>query len=319
MKSPLVIDINYDYSADMHYFDEALADRTVFHLSQDNQSPSEADLSGIKYAMVWKPNAELFNNMPDLEVVFSLGAGVDHVLELPIPDHVPIVRFVDPTLTTRMSEWICLQCLMHLRRQREFDALQKKHRWEELHSPMAQDVTVGIMGLGVLGQDAACKLATIGFDVIGWSRSKRIIDGMETFDAGGLQAFLNRTDILVGLLPLTDETRGMFDYTLFAKLRGNKMLGGPFFINAGRGASQVEADIKKALSDGTLKGASVDVFEAEPLSSENPLWALENLIVTPHVAAISGHDALAAHVARQISRYEGGEGLEHLVDRQRGY
>ena len=319
MNSPLVIDINYDYGADVALFDKALEDRRVIHLSQSKQSPADVDLSGVKYAMVWKSNTDIFDHMPDLEVVFSLGAGVDHVLKLPIPNQIPIVRFVDPTLTNRMSEWVCLQCLMHLRRQRAFDVNQSKKLWEELPFPIASDVTVGVMGLGVLGQDAASKLQAIGFEVIGWSRTKQDLPGIETFDSGEMDKFLGKTDILVGLLPLTDETRGLFNKELFAKLRGHSQLGGPIFLNAGRGASQVESDILAALEDNTIAGASVDVFEEEPLSKDSSLWDQPNLIITPHVAAVSSHEALANYVARQIRRYENGRSLENIVDRERGY
>ena len=319
MNSPLVIDINYDYASDVPLFDRAMEDRRVIHLSQSQTAPSAVDLAGVKYAMVWKSKTDLFDHMPDLEVVFSLGAGVDHVLKLPIPDHVPIVRFVDPTLTTRMSEWVCLQCLMHLRRQRAFDAQQRERNWEELHFPIANEVTVGVMGMGVLGQDTAHKLQVLGFEVIGWSRTKRDVPGIETYDAGELDHFLRRTDMLVGLLPLTDTTRGMFNKPLFETLRGHRQLGGPFFINAGRGASQVESDIRQALEDGTLAGASIDVFETEPLPKDSDLWGIENLIITPHVAAVSSHEALANYVARQIRRYEAGRDLENIVDRGRGY
>lgn len=319
MNSPLVIDINYDYASDVAIFDNALKDRRVIHLSQSKETPDAADLSGVKYAMVWKSNTDLFDHLPDLEVVFSLGAGVDHVLKLPIPKNIPIVRFVDPTLTTRMSEWVCLQCLMHLRLQRTFDSNQRAHIWEELHFPIANDVTVGVMGMGVLGQDTAQKLQVLGFEVIGWSRSKRDVPGIETYDSDELDTFLGRTDILVGLLPLTDDTRGMFNKQLFGKLRGHSQLGGAFFINAGRGASQVEKDIRLALQDGTLAGASIDVFEQEPLPGDSELWDLQNLIITPHVAAVSSHEALANYVARQIRRYETGKSLENIIDRDRGY
>ncbi|HVK92349.1 MAG TPA: glyoxylate/hydroxypyruvate reductase A, partial [Mycoplana sp.] len=277
------------------------------------------DLAGIDYAVVWKPAADLFSRAKDLKAVFSGGAGVDHVMTSPGLPAVPVVRFVDQTLTTRMSEWVVLQCLLHLRQFKAYEAQNQKRVWRELDQPEAREVTVGIMGLGVLGTDAAMKLKTLGFDVIGWSRRKKAIEGIETYDAAGLDAFLGRTDILVGLLPLTEETRGLFNAGLFAKLRRKGALGAPVFVNAGRGGSQVEADILAALDVGVIGGASLDVFEKEPLPLESRLWTHEKVFVTPHAAAASDVRALFAHVGQQIERLESGRPLEHVVDRAAGY
>jgi glyoxylate/hydroxypyruvate reductase A len=136
---------------------------------------------------------------------------------------------------------------------------------------------------------------------------------------GGLGAFLARTDILVALLPLTPETAGLIDLKLLRKLRRDGPLGGPILINAGRGGSQVEADIVTALKDGTLAGASLDVFQTEPLPADSPLWDLDNVVITPHVAAVSDPAALAGQIAGQIQAFERGEPLKNRVDPQRGY
>ncbi|WKL41406.1 NAD(P)-dependent oxidoreductase [Sinorhizobium meliloti] len=244
-KSPVIVDLKFIPEEVEAALAGAFPGREVIDLA--DPAHQERDLSGIDYAVVWKSAPDLFSRAPDLKVVFSGGAGVDHVLTLPgLPD-VPLVRFVDRTLTTRMSEWVVMQCLLHLRQHRAYEALGKKHEWRDLSQPEAADVTVGIMGMGVLGQDAARKLAMMGFKVIGWSRSKRVIEGVETYDAAGLDAFLGRTDFLVGLLPLTPDTRGIFNAALFAKLSRNGPFGAPVFINAGRGGSQVEADILECL------------------------------------------------------------------------
>jgi glyoxylate/hydroxypyruvate reductase A len=176
------------------------------------------------------------------------------------------------------------------------------------------------MGLGVLGQDAARKLKMLGFDVAGWSRSERRVDGIPTF-AGehGLDAFLRRTDVLVCLVPLTPDTRGVLDRSLFARLARDGRLGGPVVINAARGGVQVEADILACLDDGTLKAATLDVFETEPLPAESPFWAHPAVTVTPHNAAMSEPDAIGRLVAEQIRAFERGEPLGNVVDRQLGY
>ncbi|PTM97274.1 2-hydroxyacid dehydrogenase [Mycoplana dimorpha] len=316
-KSPVIIDLKFDREQVAAALKGAFADREVIDLA--HPANKTRDLSGIDYAVVWKPAADLFSRAKDLRAVFSGGAGVDHVMTLPGLPEVPVVRFVDQTLTTRMSEWVVLQCLLHLRQFRAYEAQNRKRIWRELDQPEAREVTVGIMGLGVLGADAASKLKMLGFDVVGWSRRKKAIDGIETFDAAGLDDFLARTDILVGLLPLTAETRGLFNAGLFAKLRRNGALGAPVFVNAGRGGSQVEADILAALDSGVLGGASLDVFEKEPLPLESRLWTHEKVFMTPHAAAASDVRALFAHVGRQIERLENGQALENVVDRQAGY
>lgn len=288
----------------------------------DLADPAEAgrDLSGIDYAVVWKPDADLFRRAPDLKVLFSGGAGVDHIMSVGTVPDIPIVRFVDRNLTTRMSEWVVLQCLIHLRRVLPYLDQQKSRVWNEFAAqPEAAEVTVGLMGLGVLGQDAAAKLKAVGFDVIGWSRTKKDMDGTETFDAAGLDAFLSKTDILVGLLPLTPETEGFYDKALFHRLRRDGALGGPVFINAGRGKSQNEADLLAALTDGTLLAASVDVFATEPLPEASPFWGLGNLVITPHAAAPSEPLALFRLMQEQIGRFERGEPLQYTVDRKTGY
>ncbi len=315
--SPVVLAMKFDGERKNSAFPDGLGARRVIDLNTDTDILEI--INGARYAVLWKPKAELFKRLPDLEVIFSAGAGVDHLLQSPgLPD-LPIVRFVDHTLTTRMSEWICLQCLMHLRQQRVYDGLQRKHSWQELPQPEASEITVGIMGMGVLGQDAARKLRMLGFRVNGWSRSGKQIDGIGCFDQSGLNAFLSKTDFLVGLLPLTPETKGIFNRTVFAKLKRNSELASPVFINAGRGGSQKEDDIVACLRDGTLGGVSLDVFESEPLAADSPLWDFEQAILTPHAAATSDVFALGKHVGEQISRYERGEKLQYLVDRNSGY
>ncbi|MBP1887920.1 2-hydroxyacid dehydrogenase [Sinorhizobium mexicanum] len=316
-KSPVIVDLKFIPEEVEAALNGAFPDREVINRADPAQR--DRDLSGIDYAVVWKSAPDLFSRAPDLKVVFSGGAGVDHVLTLPgLPD-VPLVRFVDRTLTTRMSEWVIMQCLLHLRQHSAYEALAQRREWRDLIQPEAADITVGIMGMGVLGQDTARKLAVMGFKVIGWSRTKRTIEGMDTYGAADLDAFLARTDFLVGLLPLTAETKGIFNANLFVKLSRKGPFGAPVFINAGRGGSQVEADILKSLDSGVLGAASLDVFEEEPLSPDSRFWTMPNVYVTPHVAASSDVKALFAHVEQQIARFESGLPLEHVVDRLAGY
>jgi glyoxylate/hydroxypyruvate reductase A len=311
----LVAVSGWDVEAWVRRFEALLPDRKIVTLDEP------FDRRDVHYVVSWKHPPGSLAGLPNLAAIFSPGAGVDHLMgDARLPD-VPIVRVVDPDLTERMSEYVVLHCLMHLRQQRRYDAQQREKVWrEEDHPPAGREVRVGIMGLGVLGSDAARKLKVMGFDVAGWSRSPKAVEGIATY-AGedGLDAFLKRTDILVSLLPLTDETRGILAKDLFAMLARDGRLGGPILINAGRGGLQVEADILASLDDGTLKAATLDVFETEPLPPDSPLWTHPAVTVTPHNAAVSEASAISAYIADQIRRFEAGEPLQNVVKRELGY
>lgn len=282
--------------------------------------PNLPDPAAIRYAMVWHPPAAALQGLPNLEVIFSLGAGVEHVVfHDDLPD-VPIVRVVSPDLTRRMTEWVVLQVLFHHRQQAAYLRQQAERQWKERRQPSASEVRVGIMGLGVLGQAAAAPLVDLGFQVAGWSRRARSIAGVECFAGeAGLGDFLQRTDILVCLLPLTKETRGILSAALFGKLAGHPALGGPIVINGGRGGLQVEAEIAEAIERGRLAGASLDVFESEPLDPSSPLWALDNVVITPHCAAWSNPEELTGMMIDQMKAYEAGQPLRNVVDRDARY
>ncbi|MEP0324389.1 2-hydroxyacid dehydrogenase [Bauldia litoralis] len=282
--------------------------------------PDLPDPETIGYLMAWQPPPEAFRAVPNLRAIFSLGAGVERIVFVDDLPDVPIARIVSDDLTQRMTEWVVLQVLLHHRQQLAYLDLQRERRWEELRQPAASEVRVGMMGLGVLGADAAEPLVRLGFQVAGWSRSPKTLPGVEGYSgADGLDAFLARTDILVCLLPLTHETRHILSMDLFGKLARDGALGGPVVINAGRGGLQVEADIAAAIGQGVLKGASLDVFETEPLDPASPLWGLDNVVITPHVAAFSDPKALTGQILDQIAAFEAGKPLKNLVDRAARY
>jgi glyoxylate/hydroxypyruvate reductase len=204
---------------------------------------------------------------------------------------------------------------------RRYEQQQREGIWEDDgQQPKANDVQIGVLGLGVMGKDAVAKLKTLGFKVVGWSASPKSLPDVTCFSgADGLKRMLAQTDMLIVLLPLTDATRGIVNTSLLSQLMEGGALGGPVLINAGRGGLQVETDILAALDSGALKGASLDVFEREPLPKDSRLWAHPAVYISPHNAAISSPKAIAALVARQIEAYERGEPLAHLVERERGY
>jgi glyoxylate/hydroxypyruvate reductase len=279
------------------------------------------DRAAIRYVLSWAHPARALADLPNLAAIFSLGAGVDHLFADPaLPDR-PIVRVVDSDLRDRMSEWVVMHALVHLRQLRRYERQQRDRVWaDDDDQPKAGDIQVGVLGLGVLGMDSATKLKALGFKVSAWSATPKSAPGIECFcGADGRDALLAQTDLLVVLLPLTPATRGMLNASLFARLKQGGRLGGPVLINAGRGGLQVEADILAALDSGTLKGASLDVYEREPLPPSSRLWTHSAVYVSPHNAAISAPGAVAAAIARQIEAFERGEPLRSVVDRNRGY
>ncbi|MGB3866781.1 MAG: glyoxylate/hydroxypyruvate reductase A [Xanthobacteraceae bacterium] len=278
------------------------------------------DPDEVHYAAVWKPPAGVLAGFRKLRVIFNLGAGVDALLADPTLPRVPVVRVAVDDLTGRMTEYVVLHVLTHHRRLLELRDNQSRGLWRPRAQWAAGGVTVGVMGLGALGRDAAQVLRRIGFRVVGWSASPKAIDGVECFSGDdGLAPFLARTHILVCLLPLTPRTRHILDRRLLESLSRDSPLGGPVLINAGRGGLQVEADILSCLDDGTLHAATLDVFETEPLPADSPLWSHPRVVVTPHNAADTDPDAISAYVVEQIARFEAGAPLQNVVDLARGY
>jgi glyoxylate/hydroxypyruvate reductase A len=274
----------------------------------------------VGFACVWLPPSGLLARLPNLKAIINLGAGVDRLLADPTVPDVPIARVVHADLTARVTEYVVLHVLVHHRRQRLYDAQQRDRLWRVRHQPAASEVTVGIMGLGVIGREAAAALVGLGFRVAGWSRTPKSLPGIETFHGpAGLDGFLAHTEILVCLLPLTPETEGLLDLSLFRKLKRDGAADGAYLINAGRGPLQIDSDIVAALDEGTLAGATLDVFPHEPLPQHSPLWSHSKITVTPHNAGDISPRVFAPIVLEQIERFERGLPLDNLIDRERGY
>lgn len=271
----------------------------------------------VDYALVWDPEPGRLAAMPRLRAVFGSGAGVDGIVADPrYPRHVPLVRMSIPAATERMGEFVAWAALSLLKDARRMAIAQAERRWDEVEPPWrASQRTVGIMGLGNMGCAAARMLRGIGFPVIGWSRGRKAVPGVESYaGAAEMAAFLERSDILVCLLPATAETRGIVNAATLARLPR-----GAGYVGAGRGMQQRLDDILAALDDGRLSGAVIDVFETEPLPPEHPLWAHPRAIVTAHVASLPNRMERAASVAAAIAGFERGEALPNLYDHARGY
>lgn len=270
----------------------------------------------IEWAVVWKPPQGVLAGLTGLKCVFSLGAGVDHVLaDAEYPRHVPLSRVVDPYLTAGMSEYVVLHVLAHHRDLFRNLKDQAETRWKPFAAKRAEETRVGILGLGELGLDAARKLKVFGYDLAGWSSTRKDETGVTSF-AGleELPAFLARTEILVCLLPLTEATRGILNTETF-----NLLPEGARIINAARGGHLIESDLIEALDAGHLAGATLDVFQREPLPADSPLWTHPKVLVTPHMAAVTDARSTAIAMAESMARVRRGEPPLNPVDLGRGY
>jgi glyoxylate/hydroxypyruvate reductase len=278
--------------------------------------PEIGDPADIDYALVWRPEPGFLASLPNLKLILSLGAGVDHILcDSHLPSGVPIVRLVDPYLTDAMSEYVVLQVLRLHRRDLDYRAQQESGIWLELDQKNAAERTVGILGFGEIGQDAGRKLATLGFSVSGWARRERTVTGFAAFvGAAGLPRLLAQSEILVCLLPLTTATQGILCARTFALLPRGAAL-----VNAGRGGHLVEEDLIPALDSGQLSAAALDVFREEPLPPGHPFWHHPRILVTPHIAGITNPLTAAPIILDNIRRFEAGRPLLHQVDPARGY
>ncbi len=270
----------------------------------------------IEQAVVWKPPPGGLKRFTNLACIISIGAGIDHVLADPeLPAGVPIIRTTGPELLQRMREYVVLHVLRLHRRLPEIEAAQPLREWRQLINPPADERRVGVMGLGNLGGDCAHALALVGFDVAGWSRTPRSLEGV-TCLAGeqDLERFLECTEILVNLLPLTPATRGILSRRLFDRLPR-----GASIINAARGEHLVEEDLLDALDRGQIAQATLDVFHQEPLPPDHPFWDHPQVLVTPHVASLIDPVAGGAAIAANLRRFVAGEPVPDLVDLAQGY
>lgn len=275
--------------------------------------PETGPLEEVDYVLCWAPGAGEIARYPNLKAVFSLGAGVDHLLsDDTIPPHLPIVRMVDKSITDGMVQYVVMAVINHHRRMHEMRTNQAERIWQKLDLSNPQ---IGIMGMGGLGQACARALSGMGYKVRGWNRSGRSVEGLEVFGGmDGLKSFLTGTDILISLLPHTEETIGILNRETFAALRQ-----GAYVINAGRGEQMVEEDLLEALHSGQICGAMLDVFCKEPLASDHPFWSEKKIMVTPHIASWVDPVAGTRHVLRAIKAIERQEMPEGLVDRTAGY
>ncbi|MEY9594636.1 glyoxylate/hydroxypyruvate reductase A [Bradyrhizobium yuanmingense] len=277
--------------------------------------PDIGDPAAVRYLVAWVPPDDIATTFPKLELVFSVGAGVDQFDTSKVPTHIPLVRMLEPGIAETMVEYVTMAVLALHRDLLDLISQQRQQVWREIRITPARRRHVGVMGLGQLGQAVLERLKTFGFPLLGWNRSPREIEGVTCYaGADALPEFLAQADILVCLLPLTDQTRGILNAELFARLPR-----GAGLVNVGRGPHLVEADLLAALDSGALSGAVLDVTDPEPLPVGHPFWSHPRILLTPHNASMTTPDTAVDFVLDVIARHRRGEELPGLVDRRRGY
>ncbi|WP_176055501.1 2-hydroxyacid dehydrogenase [Paraburkholderia caribensis] len=277
--------------------------------------PDVGDPAAVRYLAAWQPPEDPVRTLPNLEVIFSVGAGIDQFDLSRVPPHIAVVRMIEPGIVEGMVEYVT-QAVLTIHRDLFDYALQQRQRvWREMPVRAASTRRVGVLGLGMLGTAVLERLRLLGFPCAGWSRSEHRIEGVECF-AGvqALDAFLARCDVLVCLLPLTDATRGLLDKRLFGRLPK-----GASFINVGRGAQVNQQDLLEALDSGQLQNAILDVTDPEPLPDSHPFWTHPRVRVTPHIASATRPEGAVDVVLENIRRRSGGLAMVGEVDRKRGY
>lgn len=266
-------------------------------------------------AVCWNAPAGVYAEMPRLKMIHSIAAGVDNVVAGQDTRGVPVCRVVDPGLVKGMIEYVLWSVLYFHRRLDFAFANQREGKWDRPPQAAAEQCRVGIMGAGNLGSAIARKLCEMGYQVSVWSRSRREIAGAQTFAGKAeMKAFLASSDVLICLLPLTSETRGILSKDTFDALPR-----GAAIVNCGRGEHLVVPDLLAALASGQLRGAVLDVFPSEPLAVDDPLWRTPGIVVTPHMASMASQSVVATQVADNITRLVAGHALHNEVDMQRGY
>ena len=277
--------------------------------------PEIGDPADIRYFAAWMPPDDLMTLFPNLELLISVGAGVDHFDLSKLPPDLPVARMVEPGIVDGMVEYVSMAVLSLHRDLIDYVAQQRAEVWKQIRVRPASTRRVGVLGLGMLGEACCRMLVQFGFQVAGWSRSGREIAGVTSFaGTDALPEFLARTDILVCLLPLTDETRGMLGAELFAQLpKGAKL------VNSGRGAHLDQDALLAALDSGQISAAVLDVTSPEPLTQGHPLWSHPRVLVTPHIASMTQPETAVEVVLENLRRHHAGEPLIGLVDRKRGY
>ena len=267
------------------------------------------------YAVVWAPPQQFLDEQQGIQALFNIGAGVDVLLQRRLPSGARVVRLDDAGMAVQMAEYVCHAVIRHFREFDQYEASMRAGQWAYRKPRLRQDLPVGVMGLGVLGERVAKALAQFEFPVNGWSRSPKAIGGIRVFSGqDGFNDFLAASRVLVNLLPLTPETQDILNRDTLARLQP-----GGYLINVARGAHLVEDDLLALLDSGHLAGATLDVFRTEPLPVGHPFWSHPRITLTPHTSARTLLGESIAQIVGKIAALERGEAIAGVVDSVRGY
>jgi len=285
-----------------------LPDLEFYHCSE------AIDPEKVRYLLTWNAPDDV-SRFRNLEVLFSLGAGIDQFKPETIPDHVKLVRMVEDGIVRMMQEYVVLGVLTLHREMLAYREQQRRGVWQALATSQAPDRRVGFLGLGMLAQAAIDRLKPFRFPLAAWSRSTKVVEGVTCFHgADQLGNFLQGTDILVCLLPLTEQTSGILNARLFSLLPAGAKL-----LHVGRGPQLDQGALIEALDSGHLTAAMLDVTDPEPLPESHPLWSHPKVIITPHIASVTQPHTAAQAVIENIRRHRAGRNPIGLVDRTLGY
>ena len=278
--------------------------------------PNDTNKEEVEFVLAWHPPLGVFDEYPNLKCIASTGAGVDHILKDPnLPKDVILTRVVDPLLTQDMTSYLLAQVMCHTRNVAQYKLLQTKNEWQPKGYLDKTKIIIGIMGFGVLGRDAGEKFRGLGFNVIGWAKSAKNIEGIKVFvGEDEFNGFLNKSDILICLLPLTADTINILNRKTFEQLPK-----GAFIINVARGEHLVVDDLIEAIDAGQLSGACLDVFRQEPLPKEHIFWRHPSVTVTPHIASITSPESVAPQIIENFKRLKASKLLKNIVSIEKGY
>jgi len=282
----------------------------IFTISDD------VDLSKIDVAMVWNLPSNIFKKMVNLKAIFSIGAGVDHILKLPNIRNLPIIRVKDPTMRIRMYNHVLSQILIFQLKLKNYDEAQRKKIWmNERYTPLNNELSIGIMGLGYIGNFVALNIKKLGYNVMGFKRDVvKKNNPFEIYDKSSLNKFIKRSDIIVSILPDTKKTKNFINANFLKKMRESSLL-----INIGRGTAVNESDLIKHIKNHPNFYASLDVFNTEPLNKKHKFWSNKNITITPHVAAITDHDSSIGYLYKRFMDFKKNKKIKSDVDVKLGY
>ena len=276
----------------------------------------DVDLTKIDVAMVWNLPSNIFKKMINLKAIFSIGAGVDHILKLPNIGNLPIIRVKDPTMRIRMYNHVLSQILIFQLKLKTYDEAQRKKIWmNERYTPLNKELTIGIMGIGYIGNFVALKIKKLGYNVIGFKRNMTTNNKLfEIYNKKTINKFIQRSDIIVSILPDTKNTKNFINSNFLKKMKESSLL-----INIGRGSAVNEVDLIKHIKKNPKFYASLDVFNKEPLIKKHKFWSNENISITPHVAAITDHDSSISYLYKRFMDFKKNKKIKSDVDIKLGY